>query len=52
LIEQPDQAAMMYLYNIVAKLRLFRGRDLGGGADDLDVQVPDLLAQGVAIDTE
>src|SRR6266496_5795176 len=53
----------MRLYNNVAELRLFRGasgspctkfwkRRSAGGTDHLDLQLADLLAQGVAMDAQ
>ncbi len=55
---QLPSPALMLLYNNVAELRQIRGAKtricyLGSAAaEDLDVEVADLLAKGVAVDAE
>jgi hypothetical protein len=51
--------ALMLLYNNVAELRQFRGckstryfRDLVAAAEELDVQIANFFAQGIAIDPQ
>jgi len=51
--------ALMLLYNNVAELRQFRGcklsrdfHDLVAAAEELDVQIANFFAQGIAIDPQ
>jgi len=51
--------ALILLYNNVAELRQFRGckstryfRDLVAAAEELDVQIANFFAQGIAIDPQ